>query len=129
LAYEVTLPVANWRCMKSVMSASKVNATLLPVRGPLVTIGGFAPGRVAPGWPAAADDAVPLGTSDVTGPDPGPDAGPEEGPDAGPDPGPDASPDEGSAPGWLRALAALHAVNANPSAQSVITNRGVDTRE
>src|SRR6266511_4451750 len=35
--------------MASVMSASKVSATRLPIRGPLSMTGGMVPGRVAPG--------------------------------------------------------------------------------
>src|SRR5262249_46417088 len=49
LAYDWTFPASKSRSLASVILVSKVNATLLPVRGPWATTGGTVPGGVAPG--------------------------------------------------------------------------------
>ncbi|GAB4107264.1 hypothetical protein GCM10028790_62830 [Micromonospora taraxaci] len=62
LAYDFTRPARRLANIPSVMSASKVNATLLPVRGPWLTTGALVPMGVAPGAlaPAAVGDGTPV---------------------------------------------------------------------
>src|SRR6266511_876732 len=56
--------------MASVMSASKVSATRLPIRRPLSMTGGMVPGRVAPGRTAVVERR----DGDADGPVPGAEA-------------------------------------------------------
>src|SRR4029453_17224853 len=64
LAYDTDLSVASLAAMPVVMSASKVSATALPVRGPLFTTGGGSR-SVKPGGTVGSGLTLGTGGADV----------------------------------------------------------------